>query len=66
MSPYLTQYQLTDKCNGLTRIVLPQNGQGDPHHDFPINKITDENAAALLLRKDGRGAQYVQLISKKK
>ena len=65
-TPYLSQYELTSSCDGLSRIVIAGNREGDPHHDFLIKNLTDENAQALINRKDSRGQKFVQKKSKTK
>lgn len=60
----LKKFQLTDKVKGLTFINLSKNGP-DPNMRFKVATLTDQQAARLLTRKDGRGAQYVQPIAVK-
>lgn len=64
MNQYLKKYKLTTegervaKAGGL--IHLPKNGLGDPQHRFNLRTIFDEQATALIFRRDKQGALYVE------
>ncbi len=64
MSKLLKKYALTEAGQKVAKsgkfIHLPKNRLGDPDSRIDLTKISDAQAGELLLRRNGRGKQFVQ------